>query len=113
MTHQCPMCPEFSAPTLKLLLGHICRVHSHSPQFSFTCGLQGCLTTFRSYVSLKKHINRKHKRCPLVQDASERVWQEDDQVDTQTEDNSPVEAEKENTARYFAKHLGVCCHCGN
>lgn len=59
--HHCPMCSDFSTPTAKLLLGHLSRVHSHSPNFSFTCGLDGCLTTCKSYSSLRKHIQRKHK----------------------------------------------------
>ena len=59
--HHCPMCSDFSTPTAKLLLGHLSRVHSHSPNFSFTCGLDGCLTTCKSYSSLRKHIQHKHK----------------------------------------------------
>lgn len=64
------MCAEFCAPTFKLLLSHVSRVHSNTPSFSFTCGLQGCLTTFKSYVALKKHICRKHK-CVSIEDNPE------------------------------------------
>lgn len=60
-SHQCPMCGDFCSPTLKLLLSHIGRVHSHSPSFSFTCGIDGCLTTLKSYASLRKHLQRKHR----------------------------------------------------
>ena len=54
-----PMCSDFCAPALNLLMGHI--VHSHSPNFNFTCGISGCMVTFRSYFALKKHLQRNHK----------------------------------------------------
>lgn len=60
MANVCPMCSDFSAPTIRLLIGHIGRVHSCSPNFAFTCGLQNCQRTLKSYSALKKHFQRKH-----------------------------------------------------
>ena len=61
MANVCPMCSDFSAPTTRLLIGHIGRVHSSSPNFLFTCGLDNCQRTLRSYSALKKHYQRKHR----------------------------------------------------
>ena len=107
--HQCPMCTDFAAPTIKLLLGHIGRVHSHSPNFSFTCGLDGCLTTFKSYASLKKHIQRRHKNKvdpigPAEESTSSILTDDNEQEDA---DDCDVDDENQdmfklNSARYVA-----------
>ena len=40
---------------------HLSRVHAHSSQFLITCGIDGCLSTYKSYTGWQKHIKNKHK----------------------------------------------------
>ena len=101
--HHCPMCSDFSTPTIKLLLGHISRVHSHESDFNFTCGLEGCLTTYKSYTALKKHIQRKHKTVTVSHDVGMTYLPPDTFSSTSLEDNNIQESQedefKQNSAR--------------
>ena len=49
------------APNYPLAMKHVSRIHSHSSQFSITCGIDGCLSSYRSYTGWQKHIKNKHK----------------------------------------------------
>ena len=40
---------------------HVSRVHAHSSQFSITCGIDGCLSSYKSYTGWQRHIKNKHK----------------------------------------------------
>ena len=40
---------------------HTFESHSSEPNFSFTCGIDGCRQTFYKYSSIKSHISRKHR----------------------------------------------------
>ena len=60
MAAQCPLCTDFSAPTLKYLLIHINRVHSHDPNFRISCGILGCQAVYRNFRCFKQHLKRKH-----------------------------------------------------
>lgn len=119
MNNQCPMCEDFNAPTIKLLLGHIGRVHSHSPHFSFTCGLDGCLMTLKSYPSLKKHIQRKHKKVIADEDPLELSSGLSPSEDTSTpgplsdsvisEDRMDCEQQQTDLLKINAARLGNNC----
>ncbi len=58
---QCPLCADFSAPSLQLLLRHIGSVHASREGFKITCGVELCRTTFRSFKRFKAHLKSKHK----------------------------------------------------
>ena len=58
---QCPLCTDFSAPTLQLLLRHIGRVHGHCEGFQITCGVESCQTTFTNFRCFKAHLQRDHR----------------------------------------------------
>ena len=57
---QCPLCTDFSVPTLQLLLRHIGRAHGNCEGFQITCGVEGCQTTFRNFRCFKNHLRRDH-----------------------------------------------------
>ena len=40
---------------------HVSRIHAHSSRFSITCGIDGCLSSYKSYTGWQKHIKNKHK----------------------------------------------------
>ena len=56
----CPVCYRFSAPTFRSVLTHIGSVHSWEPNFSLTCGIEGCPRIYTSYRSYRKHLLLKH-----------------------------------------------------
>ena len=45
---------------------HTFESHSSEPNFSFTCGIDGCRQTFNKYSSIKAHISRKHRGLERV-----------------------------------------------
>ena len=53
----CPLC-AFEAPEIPLVLSHLRVVHSNDPHFAVTCGLDGCVTTSKSFAALYSHIYR-------------------------------------------------------
>ena len=55
----CPLC-TFEAPAVTILLSHLRTVHFSDPRFRVTCGLDGCLTTSKSFSALYSHIYRHH-----------------------------------------------------
>ena len=57
----CPLCKSVCAPNYPLSMKHVSRIHAHSSQFSITCGIDGCLSTYKSYMGWQKHIKNKHK----------------------------------------------------
>ena len=56
---QCPLC-AFEARPVPLVLSHLRMVHSSDPHFIVTCGLNGCVTTSKSFTALYSHIYRNH-----------------------------------------------------
>lgn len=39
---------------------HTFESHSSAPNFSFTCGLSGCMQTLKTYSGISSHLRRKH-----------------------------------------------------
>ena len=58
---QCPLCADFSAPSLQLLLRHIGQVHANCESFKITCGVDHCKSTFKSFKRFRAHLKNKHK----------------------------------------------------
>ena len=44
---------------------HSFEAHSSSPNFSFTCGIEGCSHSFTTFSAVTSHLNRKHKGVDL------------------------------------------------
>lgn len=59
--HQCTKCLRRTF-TLTKLIQHIGLVHAHEPNFSITCGLKDCQSSFSKYHSFRRHLYRKHKQ---------------------------------------------------
>ena len=59
--NRCHLCKgEFFAPSFKLLLFHIGRVHASSPDFYLPCGIDNCQVTFTNFHAFKRHLRKKH-----------------------------------------------------
>lgn len=39
---------------------HTFQCHSSAPNFSYQCGISGCIQTFRTYSAMASHLQRKH-----------------------------------------------------
>ncbi len=74
---QCPLCHDFSAPTLQLLLQHIGRVHSNSANFRLTCGVNQCQCVYTNFRRYKEHLKKKHglphQTCQQLQQTEENM----------------------------------------
>ena len=66
MAFQCPLC-VFVAASLSLILSHLRLVHASDPGFNVTCGITGCVRTFKSFCALYQHIYRKHQDAGIIQ----------------------------------------------
>lgn len=42
---------------------HTFQSHSSTTNFRFTCGISGCVQTFRTYSAITSHLQRKHPDC--------------------------------------------------
>lgn len=60
----CPLCPPELTVSLNFTLSefikHIKLFHSHQPDFSITCGLNGCLRKFTNFITFRNHISIYH-----------------------------------------------------
>ena len=64
----CKICSSYSSHTYIKVLRHIGAVHSFDPNFTITCGLDGCIKIFSKYTSFRKHIIRNHRHILSPQD---------------------------------------------
>ena len=62
MLWRCAICLGFLSFSLKLLLSHINRMHSRSPDFRLLCGIDGCTEVYRVYNSFYHHVKRRHSQ---------------------------------------------------
>ena len=60
--YTCPKCHRFSAPSFPSVMRHIGSVHSWKPNFSITCGIDGCPRTYTSYRYFRRHVCKQHSR---------------------------------------------------
>ena len=72
MAFLCRFCC-FCCKEWKVFLKHTFQSHSNEPNFLFTCGVEGCQQTFRTYVSICSHLNRKHRHANLEEAQSEII----------------------------------------
>lgn len=60
----CPLCPTERTSHLNFnlttFMKHVKLFHSHQPDFSITCGLHGCLRTFKNYRTFQNHVSNFH-----------------------------------------------------
>ena len=57
---QCPMCADFCAPSIQLILQHIGRVHAHQANFRLTCGVDDCQSVYTNFRRFREHLKKKH-----------------------------------------------------
>jgi len=47
---------------------HLSRVPAHSSGFSITCGINGCLSSYKTYTGWQKHIKNDHEATKFNND---------------------------------------------
>ena len=57
---------NFEAPSIPALLSHLRLVRASDPNFSVTCGIKGCCTTFKTFTALYQQIYKKHKNAGII-----------------------------------------------
>ena len=67
------------------MLQHVSRIHASSPSFSITCGLDGCLRTYKNNGSYQKHVKKIHSRYLNMVAESESAALADTSVDNYPE----------------------------
>ena len=75
--YTCSICNRFAATTFLPVLRHIGQVHQYEANFQVKCGLESCPRLYRSYVSYKSHVYRKHKSVMSQDDAAVTSTTED------------------------------------
>lgn len=58
--YECMICNKYARRTLASVLRHIGEVHRFF-EGVVKCGIEGCMSTARSYDSLRQHMYKKHK----------------------------------------------------
>lgn len=62
----CPICVNFTAASIPLLLSHLRVVHSNEARFLMMCGIGGCSYTASSYSALYSHVYRNHPEAGVI-----------------------------------------------
>lgn len=57
----------FQAATMRVVLSHLCVVHSSDPRFNVICGVDGCSSTFHTFLAFYSHIYRRYKTSGIIQ----------------------------------------------
>ena len=112
MEFKCSMCPFFCG-SHEQLLAHMVKRHRHSPFFIAHCNIPGCGSSYKNYLSFKRHVYSKHPN--VTRDFAEGVSQlvcstTSDQHDND-DGNDKTEAENESIAKSeaaFLLKLKVC-----
>lgn len=93
MVWRCSICTVFTTFSLKLLLSHINRLHSRSPDFRILCGIDGCSEDYRVYNSFYHHVKRRHPQY-LRDDIQLSVQPEGATAITRPDEDAPSEEEE-------------------
>ena len=59
MRYYCPHC-AYRCTDYRSYARHVFESHSSIPNFSFTCGIKGCIRRLRNYHTLQSHLARNH-----------------------------------------------------
>ena len=57
---------------MPIVISHLRLVHANDPNFSVSCGIEGCYRTFKSFSSFYQHIYRKHPDTGIIRTRKEQ-----------------------------------------
>lgn len=84
--YKCTKCSRATFTLIKLIQ-HVDLVHAHEPNFTITCGLNNCKSTFKVYESFRRHVYRKHSEHVKPNNQTNGI----ENVDTGGDDEHPEE----------------------
>ena len=95
---QCQLC-NLRTSSMAFLLRHLATVHSSRAGFFFSCGLNGCLRTFRNITTYKHHVYAMHsKNHTNLSTTSTSQVQSSNQQDRDSDSDSSQDGSHDNTA---------------
>jgi hypothetical protein len=109
--YKCPFCPVRKF-TIQKYLQHLQLSHQHQPNFTVTCGLDGCNAKFLLVDSWRKHISRKHclanQETPIVSELNDEEAEIDfDQPDASASTSRSEELNLLDVMTNLKQHLGL------
>lgn len=94
---RCSLCPQLGANALSFklpeYLKHLELFHPHQPNFSFTCGIGGCMRTFKNVRTYRNHISGFHSEKYFDEDSPDSTI---DCFDTADDCTNPNETDDRN-----------------
>ena len=69
----CCLCDQFASKAFVPVLRHIGQVHQFEPNFTVTCGLNGCQLKYTMYTGYKTHLYRHHREFMFSRDESQKT----------------------------------------
>ena len=85
----CPLCPTLCCNSFREYLQHVQLMHSSLPNFSITCGIGGCLRTFRKMGPFRNHISAYHSKSDLstISTDTSRITESEESTSYNNEDD--------------------------
>ena len=69
------------------MMKHMFQCHSKEPNFSYQCGISGCIQTFKTYSAIASHLQRKHPNCDLELSQRDIFQDSDGTMDYENEES--------------------------
>jgi hypothetical protein len=82
---KCCLCDSFAAPRFIQVVRHIGKIHSFDPNFSITCGIDGCTSHFKKFSAYRSHFYRKHNFSRDTEEQQEACADDSGGVDPEVE----------------------------
>jgi hypothetical protein len=79
------LCDSFAAPRFIQVVRHIGKIHSFDPNFSITCGIDGCTSHFKKFSAYRSHFYRKHNFSRDTEEQQEACADDSGGVDPEVE----------------------------
>ena len=67
----------FKATSMPSVLSHLRLVHANDPNFSVSCGIEGCCKTSNIFLALYQHIYKKHKDAGVIRTRKDAAYIDD------------------------------------
>ncbi|KAM6995177.1 uncharacterized protein LKV04_007412 [Tautogolabrus adspersus] len=107
MVWRCAICLIFVTFTLKLLLSHINRMHSRSPDFRLPCGIDGCTEEYRVYNSFYHHVKRRHSQHLVESTRPAGEWPQDESQGPLQQQDSSITSQQLCTADTDERQMNI------
>ena len=104
---QCSYC-SFRCSAWKVHMRHTFECHSSLPNFRYSCGISGCLQTFRTFGGISSHLQRKHSSYitqPENNSESSHFDTENDHVISNLHEGTDEDVAEEDISLHAPTHM--------